>query len=319
MSATLVSPVSTVSNSGSLTGGATAHAVLSDGSDSSYVSLDPGESFRVAFADPTIPAGAVIRDISVYVRAVALLWDYLPNRLDTGLYAGDYAAARTTIVPRGLQQWPAAIADQMDIDLDDAEFVAFNATSGGSHDIWVTGASLVVVYIAAPEPNIVYPTGTLTEDNTPLIRWDASGLDPTGGPQVAAQVRVWTDAVYSALGFDPNTAEAVFTAAILGPEMSAKLTDALPNGDYHVGLKQAQLYNDNGEWAVEDFTVDVDVPGEPTLDLTNDADIARVAIEFEAGAGDVPTTGYEIQRWDEGSGEWVGVRTLTDAEGTVEL
>lgn len=68
MTVSTLRPSGTTSNTGSVTGAASAHAALSDDSDSSYVTLDQNETAELVLEDLSLPAGAIVKSIRVRAR-----------------------------------------------------------------------------------------------------------------------------------------------------------------------------------------------------------------------------------------------------------
>lgn len=320
MSVSVAAPDGTVSNDGTITGGvgATADEVLADSDDATFVSLDVTESFRVSFGSliPSLPAGSVVKSVAPYVRTLTLAGS---RSVESALYIDDVVVGNAAaIAPAGLQSWYSLSPVLGETDTSTAEFAFQSFSTDG---VTATQVILYVTYVRKPAPEIIAPTGTLTEDNQPTIRWDNANpnLDPDGGPQLSAIVKVFSEADLLAPGFDADTSPATFSAAFFGARTNQPLDLRLPNGDYRVDLIVTQLVNGEAllsDHVTEDITIDVDSPGIPLIDVTNDNDVARVVIDLDDTTGDVTTTGYEVQR-KVGDAEWVGVRTATDENGTV--
>jgi hypothetical protein len=70
MSKATTRPDATISNNWTVTGAATAHAALADNSDASYLQFPSGlgASVWLGFAEPVIPAGAVIKSDQIRSR-----------------------------------------------------------------------------------------------------------------------------------------------------------------------------------------------------------------------------------------------------------
>ena len=69
MTKVLTDPAATGFNNGAIVPSGTAHGVLSDENDTTYVELDYTESVRVSFTKPTIPAGAMVKQLEVLEKS----------------------------------------------------------------------------------------------------------------------------------------------------------------------------------------------------------------------------------------------------------
>lgn len=171
MSLSTLRPDGTVTNEGTLTGGATAHAVLSDDSDSSYVRLDvEGEEVNVTFGDFTLPAGAVIESIRARVRCAHEVGS---RALDIDVRSGATTLSSSTIYTPSLS--PTTISASLaTTGLTDA--VVDAATVSVEHrDSLGGGLRIYEVYLDVTYRNqptlTVTVGGTITNTNLPAVTW----------------------------------------------------------------------------------------------------------------------------------------------------
>lgn len=305
----VANPDSTISNTGSLVGGATAHAVLG-GDDGTYVELDPSELVEVGFADLAIPAGGVVKSCKLILRTYPAVVGQ--NLLTSKLTVDGVSKEVSALIPNALVQWfPVGVDGDNDPDLTTARLLAFTSPPGGA--IRVTTAVLSVEYVAKPVVTVSAPSGTLTDDNRPLIDWDVA-LDASGGPQFAAIVKLFDSATYSGGGFDPNTSTPIDSAFFTGAVSSWRPTAALPNGTYRAYVFVSQVFGAGqsiaSDWAYTEWIENTDLPAVPTIaivDVPNGYPAPCMWIAITGNAGAATTDAFQIQR-KEGA-EWVYVRT----------
>lgn len=308
MSSTIIIPDGTNANTGALTGGASAHAVLLDFDDATYVTLDTGESAEVTFGNPTIPAGAVVTQVVVAIRArnVSGSGDYLTTLLTVD---GEDDQRQAYVSSTSFQQWNAA-AVSGDNDPDTTTLLVSSIIG----TVEVSLAWCFVYYVEQPVVNVTAPTGTLTDDNQPTVEW-TNTLDPDGGAQFAATVKVYEEPGGGWGGLDPDVDDALHETAFFGARKYWQVPEILENGDYRAYVQVAQLVN-TSDWAYEDFTIDVPIPAQPTLLLTGEPDHGRTRIDLAANSGVATTDGAQVQVQIDG--EWRDVRT-PDGDGQVDL
>lgn len=307
MSSAILVPDSTVTNTGALTGGASAHAVLLDLNDATYVTLDPTEVVEVGFTNPSLPAGAVVTRVDVLLRVAAAVGD-APGLLITLLTVDGEDDQRTAYINSAVfRQWTAAsVSGSNDPDTTTVRLQA------ALDAIVVSLSWATVYYVEQPVVDVTAPTGTLTNDNQPTVTW-TNTLDADGGAQFAATVRVFDEATYTDGGFDPDTSDAIAETSFFGAATSWQMPAILENGDYRAYVQVAQLVN-TSDWEYEAFTVDVPLPAQPTFLLDGEPDHGRTKIELAANSGEATTDGAQVQvRID---GEWRDVRT-PDGDGRV--
>lgn len=308
MGATGAVPDATTSNTGALTGGASLHAVLADGDDATYVVFDNGEYGIVSFGTPSpaVPAGAVVTSMALLTRAS--LNSGPLTIFTTVLASGASNSPQSRILTSPTLDWVSASPLVGDYDPDTAEATVVSVNSGATK---LTTLYLVVNYVAKPVVDVTAPTGTLTEDNRPVVTWENT-LDADGGDQFAAAVRIFSSAQYGAGGFDPDTSDAVASTNFYGAETSWESDVVLPDGSYRAYVSVSQFSN-TSDWAYEAFTVSVDRPGVPTLTVTEQPSgdpVPRVKLTLGATSGDATTDAFQVQR--ESDDGWIDVRTLAD-------
>lgn len=326
MTVVTLRPDGTTTNGGTIVGGGTAHDALSDDSDTTYITFDNGETWVGTIDDLTLPVGAVIKRTSASVRVrsdasgnFAIASASLTH--GSGTFSGSVATPWVDPVRVNVFR-----ADQFvsDADIDGAALTVACLT-GASVDIYE--AFVEITYVEQPSLTVSAPTGTVDDTNQPTVTWTLD-LDDAGGAQAIWEVKVYTDAQYGALGFNPSittpTASTTNPGSSTGEsafwrfttDTSWQVDEILPDDTYRAYVRVAQIVNGNqhwSDWAHADFTVDVDLPAVPTLTATADSSNGRVTLAVTEGASGAATTDVlEVQRSVDGGTTWEVVRTLDD-------
>lgn len=175
MTQVILRPNATTSNTGTLTGGASANAVLSDNSDGSYVTLNNfADGFVVGCTDLTLPAGAVIKTVTIRARTA--------RTTTTTEISCDWPHAAPVLVGQPLITWavPTTItagsistAGISDATVDAGEI---GCVLTASNPIRIYEVYLDVTYVEKPVINSitvegVASGGTVGTTNMPTIEW----------------------------------------------------------------------------------------------------------------------------------------------------
>lgn len=294
----------------SVTGEATLHEALADDLDSSYgdTNVNPGESLAaVSFPDPSQPAGSVLKEARVRIRAALGLlggqvYGINAAGVDLPPFSGSFLTPTT---------WTLGIVPLS--ALPDSVNVIFTMAS---HD--VGGAARLyelyfdAVFVEQPVVEVTAPTGTLDETNLPSAAW-LDTLDAVGGAQTHFEVKVFDTATYSGMGFDPDTDDPATTSGVVSADTRAwQATERLDDDDYRLYVRVAQTVNGEqhwSEWDYSEFEIDVPNPGTPTLSVSADGADGLIAIDLTGTAGDVSTDSFQVQRSVDGGTTWADIRT----------
>lgn len=210
-----VKPSSVYSGTWSYTGGAGTIAVLGDSSDSSYAMNTSGgfytSGFLVTIPAGTIPAGAVIKSMTVKVRAAmasgtASVGCYVaypngPSTSDHGNLALTMALS-TTIKTFTIGVTPTLGSTATAAYADGTRGLSVQFDSNTSMRIYEI--SVDIVYDQPPSVSgvAISPAGAETRTTRPTITWVYS--DPEGSVQQSFWVEIWDTADIAAIsGFDP--------------------------------------------------------------------------------------------------------------------
>ena len=282
MSTSILRPTGTTSNDGTLTGGASAHAVLSDNSDLSYVSLDSGDTgFAVTLGDFTLPANAVVKSVGWRLRSQAaggsaqVIQSNLlsGSQVATGSIAATWTTPTTTTIRSGVTEFASGV--EITDALIDAASLSGSMNSPGS--VLIIEAYVDVTYVTRPTLGVGQPTGTVTTDTSPNVVWLQS-LDTAGGNVTAFEVKVFTDAQYGAGGFDPDDDDALVESGVVADNTPSgyngwEVPEHLEDDTYRAYVRVRQTVNGEDHWSAwdfEGFVINVTRPDAPTLTLTPD-------------------------------------------------
>lgn len=306
MAVQTVRPDATVSSSGlTLTGGASAHAILADNSDGSRIEATAG-TLVVGMVEPTLPGGSVWKEVRLRARFQSNLTGgrlYGVGVADRGMPDFNAGAFTITTAEVGRAPLDAGVPGAVEAGFG---IEAYAADIGGIIYIYELYADFVSV--AAPVANITSPTGSIA-DNTPTITW-TNTLDSEGGSLQLAEVRIFDEATYTGFGFDPDTSTAVTESGILAGGTSWTSPGIPTNGNYRAAVRIAQVVNGvyhYSAWDQQNFTINVPLPGIPTISAASDIP-GRIQLTVDDTAGSTPTIGAIIERRLPGE-DWELVRT----------
>lgn len=313
---TLVSlrPSATVSNTGALTGAASAHAALSDNSDASYVTFDPAEEAVVDLGDLTLPGGAVVKTATVKVR-------YSDGTFEARL--ASTGAVTSYLAPVGGGFTPSTLAGQAQVGWTDAHADAARISVKG---ITTTPVKVYEVYgdiryVVQPVPTVTAPTGTVTNTNLPTTTW-TDVLDSDGGGQTHFEVKIFSAAQYGAGGFDPATSTPTVSSGITASSaLLWQATANLANATYRSYVRVAQTVNGVQHWSAwvnGQYIVNVAIPGTPTLALTPFSSAGYIQTVTTTVAGAATTDNIELQRSTDGGTTWLAVRNNEGSDGILD-
>jgi hypothetical protein len=327
MTVSTLRPDSTTSNTGTLTGGATAHAVLSDDSDASYAHY-LGQSSVVGLGDLTLPAGAVIKSVALRARSALFSGSANPLTLTVENVPWSLTGAVNVTwgVPTTVTFATRSAAGMTDAELDGATLRL--STSGVVGGIRAHEAYVDVTHVALPTLTAdVDPASPISTTNQPTITW-VNTLDSDGGAQTRFEVKVFDDATYLGGGFDPDTSTPDVTSGETSSSAAEwQVDEPLADDTYRAYVRVAQTVNGVlhwSDWDFVEFDVAVDLPAAPTFTATADSANARIQLDFDDNVGDATTDFFEVQRSLDGGVTWETVRQLvaghlTPSGGTFQL
>lgn len=300
-----VRPNATVSNTGALTGGATAHAVLADDSDASYVTLDStSAALRVSFPSPSYTG--TLTSQTIRVRAAQdSIGSIQTTAYETATQIGyDNRVFSTTITT-------VTVLSGLSGNPDNTEVKVGRSSSGGNRRIYEV---FLDTYYSAPAGlNVTAPTGTITTA-LPDVEWEP-GLDAGGGPQTYYEVKIFTDAVHDAGGFDPSTSTVNQTSGqVASADTTYTLVTPLTDGVWHAYVRVAQTIGGVDTWTAWDsveFTADVPaLPGNPTVNATGNNTEGWIEIDLDDSGGAAAATHFQVQVSTDAGATYSNLRTV---------
>jgi hypothetical protein len=264
-------PSSTIIGSGTVTG-PSLWGALADDSDATFITLAAPSFFSVGVPTASLPAGSRWRTMKVRLRVKS--------------DGGSPAWVTFSLLVSGAEQLTTQFATSSTTFIEQASpSMTVPAGTFGvkvrmgwapsyvSPDDGVFAEAYVDwLYATAPTCAVDGPTGLITATTQPAISWThTAGTD--GGPQVAAEVKVYNDAQYGATGFNPDIAAAFWSTSVTGPTNTVTPGVQLVDDDYRVYVRTAQSINGVNHWSswdFEAFSVSTTPPPAPTLTATGD-------------------------------------------------
>jgi hypothetical protein len=260
-----------------------------------FVNTAGGQWTVVAFGSSTMPTGSVVKQIQPIVRMSGSGGE---SRGETQLRTTLSAVLKTSpfAIPAAFDDYdvPAYVNPYLtQTDIDDLRF-AVRSTFGTVH---VSEIELLVVLAEQPTTNAIGPTGTETTSR-PSIEWmHTPGTD--GGEQAAWQVRVFSQAQYTAPNFSPETSYATWESTG-NTAVSSTITGLLAhNTAYRAYVRTAQRVGGVLHWAEYDFvsfSIDLVGPSVQAITMTVDNAFARIVADIDRVAAGDAWDHVELQR-----------------------
>lgn len=321
MTVSTVRPNGTPSGGGSftVTGAATAHAALSDNSDTSYIRKSATGTASIILGNGTITltSDQAVRQVRVRGRVEATETDSKGN-----LYLGvrtDGVNYFTSAVPiRGVTAkgevagpWYAVAPDggawtQEKINEVRTQFTDYR---DAAQRVYVYETYVDVDVATRPTTTVTAPTGSVTTTSRPEISWTYA--DTESEAQTYYRAAVFDDATYTSGAFDPETSAGEWDSGVITSEDTSTTVGALlVDGTYRVYVKTAKTLNGSpfwSEWAFSGFTVSLTPPPTPTVAATYASGGVVVTVTGGAPTGFASQT-FEVQRSVDGGVTWAAVR-----------
>lgn len=256
MATATIRPDGTIYGGGSISGGATTHGVLADGTsaggaDSSYFAKGNGSpADRVTMATTTKPAGTVLYTARPWARMSVTSGTAKASFWVSGLFGdfGHQTGITVTTTPTTYYGPAVQVGDLAQSWIDGLQMAFQN---GGSSNLpRFIEAGIDFTFPAAPTVAVTAPTGTLTSSAFTIAWTHTPGADsPTG--QTAYQIKVFNAAQFNGIGFDPDV-----TVPIYGwttPGSAASDTGSLGAGIWRIYVRTAQSTGGTSQWSAWDY------------------------------------------------------------------
>lgn len=172
---------------------------------------------------------------------------------------------------------------------------------------------------AAPTVNVTAPTGTETSFN-PVVVWSATF--PGGAAETAYQVRTFTQAQWTAPGFNPATSTATDDSGVIASTsgLSYQVATTLLPGQYRSYVNVTETGGvANGFNAFTQYTAAADTPNAPTLTATPTTDPATGCpmIQLQAQC-EVNILSAVDSSFESGVGTWANFSNATLAQSNAQ-
>lgn len=314
-------------------GAASAHAALNDNSDASYAETTNLAGFNdtlgLHFGTTVLPALAQVRSVTPRIRGAAR--DVNPTTAVVRIFKSTDAAsylgfafeqslslattiatltgASSSVEPQTGVRW-----SQSDIDLMSMQ--VFNEVIGSR--LRLHEAYIDVVYNEAPVATVTAPAeaGSVTNDSTPAIAWTYT--DPESDAQERVRVKVFSQAQYSAGGFDPEISTPTWDSGeLFTSALSVDVGVILANGVYRAYVKVSDAGSSGrySAWDNNTFTMNVVPPPVPALTATVDNTLKRVTLAVESTANLFANT--NLTRLASNTAEWTPYSSNAEAAPTL--
>jgi hypothetical protein len=216
----------------------------------------------------SLPAGAIIDSVTVFVRmktnagsgargvTVNILSADNRSRYTTRTL---YATSTPTTYEVGTYS-KDPLGRAWDIHRLNKLRARFFSQNNFSDSIRVYSLYIRVNFHTSPSVTVTSPSGTVGTPS-PTVEWTYTQTE--GEPQKSAEYKVFTLTQASASTFNPDTAEPVYAAKVLGIANSYILPTSLNNNDYKIYVRATSEHGAVSSWSNKQFKVSAPSPGVP--------------------------------------------------------
>lgn len=306
------------------TGAASIPAALNDDSDSSYIRKDVSGTadIIVGFGTFSLTSSQIIKQVRLRARAqTPTSSGKVTFTLGTRVSGSNYFTPAYTV--KGTQSTQTftgayytsspdgATWDQARLDSVRVQVTDYRSTTDRAY---VYELYVDVDVANAPTCSVTAPTASVTTTAKPDVSWTYTDTDGDG--QTFYQVKVFTEAQYTAGTFDPTSSTATWTSGqVNGSDTTTTVGDYLLDGTYRAYVRLAKTINGEpfwSSWAYSQFVVDLVQPTAPSLAPTFESADNRVAVTATgASAAGYDFQVFEVQRSTNQS-TWVTVRDASE-------
>ncbi len=335
-------------------GGGVLHTALSDNLDTSYIQNVnkcrlQTQVAKVGIGDVALPTGSKIYSVRVRVRlervagtifnpspiCIIILLQKVIEAIVTGNVQRLFQIIFGFLCPRP-EPTVGFVTQDLAFYLEQPAGGEWTQQSFNDFEVHLgrdnTGANLKIAevyvdvdYNERPVATAVLPTGTVVDTTRPLLTHTYT--DPESDRQQAFRWRIFSQAQYSAVGFDPLTSASYADSGwVAGEDLSWNVNKDLVNGLYRAYIQVEQVWGGIGvHRSVQTFvswTQSVPGPPNPVLTATPEAP-NRVRINVVKGGSSPATETYTIEFSDNAGVTWAevrnGIQLAVDGAGAVEL
>lgn len=225
-------------------------------------------TFPIDLSASSIPTGAVITSVSVWIRVKKTLSDIksvtvnLMSKDDTSRYTSrtiypsttvaNYEVGTYTVDPLG-KAWTKERLNRMMAQV-------FSYLVPPNDGVRVYKLWAVINYKTAPTVAVTAPSGTVTSAS-PTISWVYSQSE--GDFQKSAAYKIFTAAQQGLTTFNPDTTTPVYSNTVSGDIQSFTLPSTLSPDDYYIYVRVQSAFGAWSAWTGRSFSVHGATPGAP--------------------------------------------------------
>lgn len=339
-------PNSTISN-GNWTktpSGGTVHGILSDNSDSTYLSITsrcqlPGQFAVFDIENVTLPTGAKIFSVGIRVRALQAVppgggsfiyniihfFGQFVEEVVEDAITGSISRLFATLFGFPCPKQPPGAGSPAWETVQ----LAYNTEkpSGGEWTVdilnaltWKLGRSdssgslskvaefyVDIDYNERPVVDVTGPVGPITTTTRPVVKWDYT--DPEGDLQSAFRVKIFNAAQYGAGGFNVDTSVPyVDSGWVASGESQWLVSQDLPDDSYRAYVQVKQVWKGLGDhtsvWDYFAFTQNVPGPPAPVITATPNNNVNWVQVDLVPSSGSPATETYNVYTSDDSGVTW---------------
>ena len=296
-------------------GGASLHASLADDLEANYGACYSFEGVKGNLFTWTdtgsgsagdVPSRYVLRGRTACLNSGPVL---------TASYAGGSGGAAATTITWATPTTHALAEGPLLTWPDESVPGYVNIACHGNWAGYIYELYLDLYYVRLPIVVVQTPTegSTTTTNNRPPVTW-ANNFDSEGGAQTYYEVKIFDDANYPASVAAAITSTAYDETSGITNSSAQSWTPTNPqvNDTYRAYVRTGQTVNGEIDWSVYDYntyTVNVALPGVPTLSASASSANGRNDLQTADNAGAATTDFIQIQTSYDGEVTWHDVRT----------
>ena len=338
MAVTTIVPDATVSGASLFQlvgGGATVHASINDGSDTTYIQKQAavvGQADAIVdFGTFTLTASQIIKQVRLRARCstpttAGKINVYLGARLSNQNYFfsglsinGQYASATTFTGPYYNSAPDGTAWTQNALNNLRAKISEYRDTGvlGKIYDLFID-----VDVSTKPTVTVSLPSGGVSATTTPDVSW--TYVDSTDNTtQNYYQIKVFTAAQYGASGFNATTSTAIYDSGqIASSDQNAVVGSLLVTGTYRCYVRVAKDINGSpfwSDWAYSAFTESYTAPAIPTMAVAWTAAFGYATFTLTGAATGYTSLFYQVERSDDSGVTYTAIdlgTAVTSSGGT---
>lgn len=255
--------------------------------DDKYVECPPNKG-RLAVRFPiditSIPTGAVITSVSVYLRAAKS--DSISRSITVNVMTSDDTSkftSRSIYLTETPTTYEIGTYTKDPLgnlwDIERLNHLIAQVYVYGNEDavVKVFKVYFLVNYRTPPTTTVTSPAGVQVT-SSPTLTWKYTQED--GDIQAKAEYRIYAKDVAEKNDFSVDTVQPITSGEITGDLRSFLLPYSLDRGDYYAYVRVYSAFNAISPWARSLFSVQPQLPGAPSIVPTQDNSQSKVTLEI---------------------------------------